>query len=110
MKKIKVLELFCGTKSISKAFESRGHKTFTLDNDDYHQPDLCKSILDFEVKDLPKEWRNPDVIWASPPCTTFSVASLYRYWDTGNPKSYKTFIGLAIVKKTLEIIEELKPK
>jgi len=67
---MKVLELFCGTKSISHVFEKRGHEVITLDNDDYHNPDICKSILDFDVKDLPKGWK-PDVIWASPPCQTF---------------------------------------
>jgi len=107
---MKELELFCGTKSISKAFKERGHDTFTIDNDKQFNPDLCINILDFEVNMLPKEWRTPDVIWASPPCQTFSVASIYRYWDKfRNPKSYKTYIGLAIAKKTVEIIEELKP-
>ena len=108
---MKVLELFCGTKSISKVFEERGHETFTVDNDKQHDPTLCVDILNFEIKDLPKEWRNPDVVWASPPCTAFSVASIYRYWNSkGNPKSWRTYIGLAIVKKTIELIEDLKPK
>jgi len=107
---MKILELFCGTKSISKAFKERGHEVFTLDNDDYHNPDLCKSILDFDVKDLPKDWRNPDIIWASPPCTTFSVMSFYNYWDFPYPKNSKASINLGFVLKTLEIIKELKPK
>ena len=106
---MKVLELFCGTKSISKAFEARGHDTITLDFDDYHKPDILKSILDFEIKDLPKGWR-PDVIWASPPCTTFSVASLSVYWISGKPKTSRAYIGLAIALKTIEIIKELNPK
>lgn len=108
---MKVLELFCGTKSVSNAFKSRGHEVFTIDNDSQHNPDICIDVLDFDKSLLPKEWRNPNVIWASPPCQTFSVASIYRYWDTyGNPKSYKTFIGLAIAKKTVEIIDDLNPK
>ena len=107
---MKVLELFCGTKSISKAFEKAGHETFTVDNDPQHSPDLCINILEFEINDLPKEWRKPEVIWASPPCTTFSVASIGIYWDASKPKSWKTYIGLAIAKKTIEIIHELKPK
>lgn len=72
-----------------------------------HHPDLRKDILDVELRDLPK---NIDVLWASPPCTTFSVASLRHYWFEGKPKHWKTYIGLAIVMKTLFLIEELKPK
>ena len=106
---MKVLELFCGTKSISKAFAKAGHETFTVDNDPQHSPDLCINILEFEIKDLPKGWRTPDVIWASPPCTTFSVMSIPTYWCNGKPKSYKTYIGLAIAKKTLELIKEIDP-
>lgn len=107
---MKVLEMFCGTKSISKAFLDKGHEVFTIDNDPTHNPDLCIDILYFDTLMLPVGFK-PDVIWASPPCTTFSVASIYRYWDSrSQPKSYKTYIGLAIAKKTLEIIEELNPK
>lgn len=108
---MKILELFSGSGSISKAFQERGHDTFTVDNNPQHNPDLCIDILKMTIKDLPKEFRNPDVVWASPPCTTFSVASIYRYWnEKGNPKSWKTYVGLAIAKKTVELIEELKPK
>lgn len=107
---MKVLELFCGTKSISKAFKERGHETFTVDFDAQFYPDLCMDILDMEIKDLPKEWRNPDVIWASPPCQKFSVMTISKYWDNGKPKSWKTYLHLAIAKKTVELIEELKPK
>jgi len=79
---LKVLELFCGTKSISKVFQKKGHATFTIDNDAIHKPDLLIDILKFSINDLPKEFRKPDIIWASPPCTTFSVASIYHYWDS----------------------------
>lgn len=105
---MKILELFCGTKSISKAFEKRGHEVFTLDNDKQFNPDLCIDILDFDIKML--KGFKPDIIWASPPCQTFSVASIYRYWENGKPKNEKTLHGIAMVKKTIEIIEELNPK
>ena len=109
--KLKVLELFCGTKSISKAFEKAGHETFTVDNESRHNPDLCIDILDFEIDQLPKEWRKPDVIWASPPCQTFSMASYYVYRDSnGKIKDYRGYIGLAIAKKTVELIEKSKPR
>ena len=107
---MRILELFCGTKSISKAFKDRGHEVFTVDVNKKFKPDLCIDILKFETFMLPSEWRIPDIIWASPPCTTFSVASLGHYWIDGKPKSWKTYMGLAIAKKTLEVIQELKPK
>lgn len=107
---MKVLELFSGTESFSKVARERGHKTFTVDLDLSFKPDLCIDILKLTLEDLPKEFRNPDVIWASPPCTTFSVASIRHYWKDGRPKNEATLRGLAIIEKTLWIIEELKPK
>lgn len=102
---MRTVELFCGTKSFSKVAESLGHKTFTVDINPLFEPDLKKDILKLQRKELPKKI---DVLWCSPPCTTFSVASLRWYWEEGKPKSYKTYIGLAIVRKTLELIEEIK--
>ena len=107
---MKILELFSGTESFSKVARERGHECFTIDMDLSFNPDLCIDILNFDIKMLPKEFRTPDVIWASPPCTSFSVASIYRYWKEGYPKNYKAFIGLAIVCKTIELINVLKPK
>lgn len=106
---MKILELFSGMESFSKAARARGHKTFTIDIDKKFNPDLVLDILDFNISMLPKEFRQPNIIWASPPCTTFSVASIRHYWKEGYPKNSKTFIGLAIVAKTVELIKELKP-
>ena len=54
------------------------------------------------------------MIWASPPCTTFSIASVRWHWDNSGevlkPKSDKALVGIKIIKKTLELIEELNPK
>ena len=60
------------------------------------------------------EFGKPDVIWASPPCTSFSVASVYRNWrlDKGvlQPISTKADYGLKVIAKTLQIIKTLQPK
>jgi len=105
-----MIELFSGSKTMSNIFKKNGYKVYTVDFNEDLKPDLVADILDFEIKMLPKEFREPDVVWASPPCTAFSVMSRSHYWRNGKPKIYKTFIGLAIAKKTVEIIEELKPR
>jgi len=102
---MKTIDLFCGTKSFSKVASARGHSTFTVDNDNQFNPDLCVDILD--LTSLPES----DVIWASPPCTTFSVASIGRHWYKNYiPKSEEAKIGLAILEKTMKLIEEANPK
>ncbi|GAG54403.1 unnamed protein product, partial [marine sediment metagenome] len=68
---MKILELFSGTESFSKIAEAKGHKCFTVDNDKRFNPSLCKDILLLQKADIPF---NPDVIWASPPCTEYSHA------------------------------------
>jgi site-specific DNA-cytosine methylase len=108
--KLKTVELFCGTKSFSKVAKELGHETFTIDNDERHNPDLCIDIMDFDISMLPEKFRNPDIVWASPPCTTFSIASVRHYWQEGKPKNDKCLKGIAIVEKTLKIIEQLNPK
>jgi len=109
-----VLELFSGTASFSKVARERNHKTFTIDFDKQFNPDLCIDILDFNINMLPEEFKHPDIIWASPPCTTFSVASISTHWKGGKnayiPKSKESEVGLKILEKTKEIIKELEPK
>ncbi len=108
---MKVLELFSGTESFSKVARARGHKTFTIDMNRSFNPDLCKDILEVVPKDIPFQ---PDIIWASPPCTCFSVASISTYWTGGwrkyIPKTKEAEESIKLIKKTLQLIEELKPK
>jgi site-specific DNA-cytosine methylase len=106
---MKILELFCGTKSFSKVAQAKGHEVFTVDIDKQFNPDLCVDILDFDISML--KGFQPDVIWASPPCTTFSVASIGKHWNKdGTPKSEQAKIGLQILSKTIVAIIRLKPK
>lgn len=55
----------------------------------------------------------PYILWASPPCTTFSVASIGTHWTGGKkgyvPKSEACETGLKILDKTISLISELKP-
>lgn len=72
-----VLDLFCGTKSIAKAFEARGHTVKTVDWDKRFNPDLAADIGTLTAQDIIDLCGGvPDVIWASPDCTTYSVAAI----------------------------------
>lgn len=108
---MRILELFCGTKSIGKVAKARGHEVFSVDFDEKHNPDYCCDILAMDISRIP--WV-PDVIWASPPCTTFSVASMGHHWAGGKgayiPKTQAALTGLKIMAKTKGIILTLKPK
>lgn len=105
---MKILELFCGTKSFSKVAEGRGHQVYTVDFNKKFNPDLVCDILYFNKTMLPKEFQKPDVIWASPPCETFSMCGHNYYM--GYPTNSKCYIGLALAYRVIEIIRELKPK
>lgn len=106
--KMKVLEIYCGTKSCSKVAKELGHEVFTIDFNPKFSPDLVCDMLYFNKKMLPKEWRKPDFIWFSPPCQTFSLSgnSMFMGFPTGS----KTYIGLALAYKCIELIQDLKPK
>lgn len=106
---MKTIELFCGTKSFSGVAEKLGHDTFTIDNDPQFKPDLCVSVLDI----LPNKWLPKNILWASPPCEGFSVASIGANWSGGKrgyvPKSDSARKSIALAQKTIVIIEESKP-
>ena len=84
---MKVLELFAGSRSFSKAAEELGHETFSVDLKDFDNIDYVTDILDFNIDKVPFD---PDVIWASPPCTYFSVASIGHHCKKDN-RDYKLF-------------------
>jgi hypothetical protein len=106
-----VLELFAGSRSLSKVAEKLGHNTFTSDINNFDKIDYVTNIMDFNPKKVPFQ---PDFIWASVPCYTFSVASIGHHWKGGNrsytPKTSSAYMGLAIAKKTIEIINHFNPK
>ena len=103
-----VLELFAGSRSFSKVAEEMGMQTFTSDYKCFDKIDYICDILQFDVSKIPFK---PDIIWASPPCTTFSIASCYHHWNKDRtPKTKECFKGIEMVKKTLEIIKNLKPR
>jgi site-specific DNA-cytosine methylase len=110
---VQLLELFSGTQSITKVFKRNGWNTFTLDFNDYFtNTDWITDVLKTTPQDfVSRMGGKPDVIWASPPCTTFSVASIGKHWNKDNtPKTEAAEIGLKILEHTLYLIWALQPK
>ena len=107
---MKVLELFAGSRSVGKIAEELGMEVFSSDLIEFEGIHYPISILDFDVTKVPFQ---PDIIWASPPCTGFSVAAIGHHWTGGKgayiPKTDTAKLGIELVKKTLEIIEYFQP-
>ena len=103
---MKVLELFAGSRSIGKAAESLGYDVFSSDINDFYKIDYVVDILNFDIKKVPFK---PDIIWASPPCTTYSIAAISHHRPKNKPLSNFAIKSDLIVKKTLQIIKELNP-
>ena len=77
---MKVLELFAGTRSIGKAFEERGHEVFSVEwNKDFENIDLYEDILKVQASDIIEKFGKPDVIWASPDCSSYSIAAISHH-------------------------------
>jgi len=110
---MKVLELFAGSCSFSNVAATYGFETYTTDIKQFGDINNVSDIFDFDYKNLNLQ---PDIIWASPPCTTFSIASCGKHWtapDENNlryPKTNEAEIGLKILQKTIEIMHYLNPK
>ena len=103
---MRVLELFAGSRSIGKVCDSKGIEVFSSDWKEFDGIDYAVDINNFDTNEVP--WI-PDVIWASPPCTTFSVASIGKHWDMNRrPKTENAVMGLQILNKTIEIIKYYK--
>lgn len=111
---MKLLELFKGTGSVGKVAQKLGFDIVSLDLEPYYTPDIETDILEWDYKRFFKESKYvPDMIWASPPCNTFSPL-VYRLKErdtkTAEPFSDRAKLGTKILYKTLEIIAYFKKK
>jgi hypothetical protein len=97
---MKVLDLFCGTKSLKPIIEKKGWDYIGLDIEKKFKPDICIDFLDWDYKSI-----KPDIIWASPDCSCYSMANGGRHFDKDrNPKTDKAIIHLKILNKLKECI------
>jgi len=91
-----VLDLFCGTKSLKKVLKP-DDIYIGLDIEKKHDPEILADFLEWDYKTV-----NPDIIWASPDCSIYSMASGgHHLGKDRQPKTEKA-------KKQLKILEKLK--
>ena len=99
-----VLELFSGTHSVGKIAKQKKWKVISVDADPTYEPTICCDICKWNHRKLGEI---PDFIWASPPCTTYSLAATWvRHRDpqTAEPLSRDAIQADKILKKTMQII------
>lgn len=113
---MKVLELFAGTRSIGKAFEARGHEVFSIEWDErFENIDLYADVMTITAADIIGRFGKPDVIWASPDCTTYSVAAISKHRrkePNGNLRPVTEYAKFCdtVNAHVVGLIKELEPR
>lgn len=82
--KIKVLELFAGSRSIGTAAEVLGYEVFSVDWQSFQGINLSIDIGELTPEHIPFV---PDIVWASPDCTTYTVAAISHHRNGTEPKT-----------------------
>jgi len=109
---LRVLDLFSGLEGWSGPAKARGHEVVTLDFDPRFGADHTVDIL--TISDLAELQLDPgkpfDVIFASPPCESFSTGSIGRHWGGGSrayePKTEQAKMALRIMNHTFDLIDD----
>ncbi|WP_313097592.1 hypothetical protein [Empedobacter sp.] len=84
MEKKNMLELFAGSRSVGRVADSHNINVFSCDWTAYENINRVGDIETLTVEEVPFI---PDFIWASPDCTTYSIAGISHHRDNGTPVS-----------------------
>jgi len=108
-----IYDFYSGTGSSTQAFEDAGHTVIKFELDPSFEADEHVDVTTLDAAELVQKYGQPDFVWASPPCTCFSVASMGYHWISGGstpqPKTDRAKDAQEVVRKTVSLIQELKP-
>jgi hypothetical protein len=108
-----VFDFFSGTGSSTQAFKDKGHTVISFEMDESFKATENIDVLLLDADYLIQTYGKPDFIWASPPCTSFSVASIGHHWAQGGknpiPKTESARLGQELVAHTRDLITKLNP-
>lgn len=110
---IRVLELFSGTGSVGKVCKEIGWESLSIDIDG--RGDVTCDVLEWDYKQYDNNYF--DVIWASPPCASFSILNNSNLGKVIRGEIFTKEImeqnmlskGDPLVLRTLEIIKYFNP-
>jgi hypothetical protein len=96
---MKVLDLWCGTKSATKAFEDGGYEVVSVDIDPKWNATITDDIMNVSVEQLsalgPFQFG-----WASVECKVYSIANLHsRHWK----KDQRTGLAQPLTERAREM-------
>jgi site-specific DNA-cytosine methylase len=110
----RILELFCGTKSVGKVFETAGYEVISLDYNAKFNATHTEDILTWDYHQYSPDYF--DVIWASPDCRTWSLATHGKYrtkqsiYGLNNIYQEQAILGNNMVLRVIEILTYFKCK
>jgi hypothetical protein len=106
-----IFDFYAGTGSSTQAFADAGHRVIRFENDPQFDAERYDDISTLKAADLVEQYGRPDFVWASPPCTSFSVASIGRHWHApGIPKTQQASDAQDLVGYTVDLIRDLDPR
>lgn len=102
---MKVLELFAGSRSFGNVADEMGHEVCSVDHKPFTKIDLVSDCEFVTIDMLP--WI-PDVVIATPPCTSYSIAAIshHRHEGTYAPKTDFAAKSDRMMLNVLKLIED----
>ena len=109
-----IFDFFSGTSSSTAGFRNAGDTIISFELDKRFEATENVDIMTLTSDYLLSTYGRPDFIWASPPCTAFSVASIGHHWELTpmgpRPKTAAAEYNQRIVEHTRKLIEEIQPR